>query len=98
MQVLTGFCKMEPDEHRAYIFLVAQWKKKSHIKNTIVKECKKTALSNLGKYFIYLFFHFILSRHVLVMQFEMLFCYFLLLHLVMIWVSRGWPQSLWVYK
>lgn len=32
------------------------------------------------------------------MVFEMLFLYFLLLYLVMIWVSRGWSQSLWMYK
>lgn len=32
------------------------------------------------------------------MVFEMLFLCFLLLCLVMIWVSRAWSQSLWMYK
>lgn len=32
------------------------------------------------------------------MVFEMLFLCLLLLYLAMIWVSRGWSQSLWMYK
>lgn len=79
------------------------WKRESDEKEFLCQEyycqgVQEDSFRQLRKRLIYLFFQFILSRHVLLMVFEMLFFCFLLLYLVVIWVSRGWSQSLWMYK